>query len=92
MNLRKDRRNKEGEKVSKRSLEVSREQESMRPGSGEDPDLILTEGLTRVNGCVMLCKGWTLCPGTKAKKATCMGKSRLRLWVNLGSISRTCVD
>lgn len=73
MNLRKDRRNKEGEKVSKRSLEVSREQESMRPGSGEDPDLILTEGLTRVNGCVMLCKGWTLCPGHQGQESHMYG-------------------
>lgn len=45
MNLRKCRRGKEGEKVNRCSLKVSREQESMRPVNSEDPGLILAESL-----------------------------------------------
>lgn len=79
MNLRKCRRGKEGEKVSRCSLKVSREQESMRPVSGKDPGLILTEptedeSLSRENGCVMPWKGWTLCPGHQGQESpTCTG-------------------
>lgn len=45
MNVRKCRRGKEGEKVNRCSLKVSREQESMRPVNSEDPGLILAESL-----------------------------------------------
>ena len=73
MNLRKLRRGKEGE--TEVFLKVNREQQSMRPVSGEDPGLFLTESpgdesLSRGNSPR---KTRPCSQGTDTKKARCTG-------------------